>query len=197
MKKSNLRKIFFIASLIIIIFSALLYIKGNHYWYYPAVVGVWLFFDYLSYLRKNKTIFGLLINKEYKKFFKIYLGLFVLGALIEIVGRIMAKFWIYPLQNPLIMNIITFLFYPFILMSFVESYNLIYSLTKNKIVSTLLSMLIGIIIWEIPNIYSQDWVYQIPYINLEIFNLNIVVVIGWIFLILGPLYVYKQLNRKL
>ena len=69
------------------------------------------------------------------------------------------------------------------------------SFIKNHI-SIPISMLLGIVIWEIPNIYSKDWIYTIPYITYEIFHINLVVILGWILLILGPVYIYKILLPK-
>lgn len=191
-----MRKFSLIISIIIVLISSYLYIMKNHYWYYPAVIGVWLFFDYLSYLRKNKTTLDLLIKKQYKTFIKLYLALSLLGILIEIIGMLLLKFWYYNYLSKLTLIIGIILFYPFILMSFREIYNLIKSFVLCPIFSTILAMILGIIIWEIPNIYSKDWIYTVPYITYEIVHINIVIIILWVFLIQGPVFVYRILKIK-
>ena len=61
-------------------------------------------------------------------------------------------------------------------------------------------MVAGIIIWEIPNLFSKDWIYTIPYISFNIIGINIIVIIGWVVLIGFPVYIYnnffKKLNKK-
>lgn len=52
-------------------------------------------------------------------------------------------------------------------------------------------MLLCVLIWEVPNVYSKDWIYRIPYISIEIFHINILVAAGWITLIVGSLKFYK------
>ena len=198
-----------IIGITIIILSVILYISNSPYWFFPAPIGIWLLFDSLSSLRKNKTTLDLLIAKDYKKFFMIYGVLFILGLLIESLGVVILNFWSYALVNyqtdiPSILNRLSkypleglgLFIWPFILMSFREMYNFLHSFIKKNILTVISAMLLGIIIWEIPNIFSKDWVYSIPYITLEIFHINIVVIISWVILILGPLYVYKLLKIK-
>jgi len=74
-----------------------------------------------------------------------------------------------------------------------ESYTFFNHFIKNKIFAIIISMLVGIIIWEIPNLFTQDWIYIIPFIPWEILQINIVVIIGWPILIIGPVYIYKLL----
>lgn len=189
-----MRKTSLILSILLIFISIILYNIKNHYWYYPAVIGAWLLFDYLSHLYKNKTTLDLLIKKQYKRFIKVYIALSFFGILIEIGGIKLLKFWSYTYLTPLILIISVPILYPFILMSFREMYNFIHSLVKNNFLSVILSMILGIIIWEVPNIYSQDWIYKIPYITFEIFHINIIIIFSWVILILGPIYIYKLLK---
>jgi len=185
-----------IISIAIIIISNILYFQKNPYWYYPAVLGVFLLFDYLSYLRKNKTTLSILFSKKYKLFFRLYLYLFILGLLIELIGRFLLNLWHYPLVNPIIKNTLGFIFYPFILMSFKEMYFFLKSFFKRKTITTISAMILGIIIWEIPNVFSKDWIYTIPIIKQEILGINIIVIIGWVILIQGPIIIYKWINKK-
>lgn len=206
MKKRNIFSL--IIGITIIIISVILYVSNSPYWFFPAPIGIWLLFDSLSSLRKNKTTLDLLITKDYKKFFIVYSVLFILGFLTELLGIIILNFWSYAsfnYQTDLlsILNRLSkypleglgFFIWPFILMSFKETYSFIKSYFNKKI-SFILSMVLGILIWETPNIFSKDWIYTIPYINLEIFHINIIVIIGWSLLIGFPLIIYKKLNIK-
>lgn len=193
------RLVIWILAFILIIFSTVLYFKENNYWYNYLVLGMLLLFDNLSHLRKNKTTLDLLFDKQYKKFLNLFLALFVLGLLMELIGHFWLNLWHYSYINPprehILSNIIGFLMYPLTLMSFREIFNFVCSFAKNNIASVIVSMLFGIIILEIPNSYSKDWIYTIPYISLEIFGVNILVLIfGWLILIISPLLVYKLLN---
>lgn len=194
MEVNRLRKYVFALSLVITFISIFLYIKKNHYWYYPGVVGIWLFFDYLSHLRKNKTTFDLLINKNYKKFFLLYFYLMIFSVIIEIIGNLLLDFWSYTFLSNIMVIISVPINYPFILMSFVETYRLLNSFIKSKEITLIFSMFLGIIIWEIPNLYSRDWIYNIPYVNTEIYHINIIIILGWGILILPPVWIYNKLK---
>jgi hypothetical protein len=146
-------------------------------------------------MRGNKTTLDLLIDKEYKKFFTLYTFLYFFGFFIELFGRMILSLWNYPTANLFVMNTIGLLGYPFILMSFREAYEFLRSIFKNVILSTIIAMLIGILIWELPNIYSGDWIYVIPYITMEIFHVNLVVAVGWVILIWGPVYIYRIVDE--
>lgn len=189
-----MRSLSLFLSIVIVAVSSILYILKSPYWYYPAVIGIWLLFDNLSHLRKNRTTLDLLINKDYKGFYILYFSLAVLGVLIELIGRVILNFWSYSYLNPLFILITTPMFYPFILMSFKETFFLVKSFVKHGPISLIVSMLIGIIIWGVPNVFSHDWVYTIPYFSFEVFHINIIIIFGWSILILSPVYIYKILN---
>jgi hypothetical protein len=197
-----MKKLSWSLSIVLIILTLILYFLKSPYWYNPAVIGVWLFFDNIAHLQKNKTTLDLIFNQKYKKFLCLYFALLILAVLIEVIGSLVLKLWSYPklwaiepLWLMLLINFVSYLFYPFILMSFKEMYVVIKSFIKNKYISCIIFMLLGIIIWEIPNIFSQDWIYNIPFISFEIFHINIIVIIGWIILIVAPLYVYKLVDK--
>ena len=192
MKKEAIRKHFFIISLIVSIISLFVALMGYHYWFYPATIGVWLFFDYLSSRKnKNKTAFSLILNKKYKKFANLYIALAVLGYLIEFIGQYLLKWWYYPELSEIALLITIPIFYPFILMSFKEMYETIRSFLNNKTITVISAVLLEILIWEVPNFASKDWIYTITYFP-EYFGLNIVIIIGWIFLIIAPVYTYNR-----
>lgn len=183
----SIRRLAWIISAITIILSIDWYIKRSIYWYYPAVIGVWLQFDNLSNLYKNKTTLDLIVKRNYRKFFSLYVSLAILGILIEFLGVNTLALWSFPYLTVQIWAISVPIMYPFILMSFKEMYCLIYSFFKNKISSILIAMILGFVIWEIPNMYSGDWVYTIDYF---------IVFVGWYLIIIGPLYVYKLLSLE-
>ena len=188
----NMRKIAGITSIILLFLAIYSYSIKSIYWYYIGVIGVWIFFDNLANSRKRKTTLDLLLQKRYFKFIKLYILLVILGILIETIGNWIFGFWSYTYLSKLVEYITLPIFYPFILMSFAESYNWVYSFNKNKTYSTILAMIIGIIIWEIPNVYSKDWIYNAPYFKAQLYGIPILVIIAWLFLIWAPLYVYKR-----
>lgn len=184
-----------IVGLIISVISISLAFFEIKNWYFSATIGVWLVFDYFS-SKKNKTAFQYLLSDRVK-FINLYLLMLFLGSTIELFGRFIFGFWHYS-SNSVFLNILITLNYPFILFSFREMYKTIGLKFKKSWVKIILSMILGIVIWEFPNLFSKDWIYTIPYINLEIFGINIVVILGWIILIVFPLYIYSIIeNQKL
>jgi len=181
--------------LISIISFTLAFLKINH-WYFPAVIGVWFIFDYIAYNKNKNTTLSFLFNDK-KKFFNLYLVMFFLGATIELIGRFLLNLWDYPFINNLYLEFVLLLFYPFILFSFRELYESIILKLKNKFLAFISAMVAGIIIWEIPNLFSKDWIYTIPYISFNIIGINIIVIIGWVVLIGFPVYIYNNFFKKL
>jgi hypothetical protein len=165
-----------------------------HNWYLPAVIGVWLIFDYFACQGNSRTTFQLL-KKNPLQFLQIYVLLFFLACSIELVGRFILKWWTYPNIHGSFHEIVLLVFYPFILFSFREMYNVMHKVAKSKLGAFLLSMAMGITIWEIPNMYSRDWTYTIPYFNWSIFQLPLIIIVGWAALIGLPLYVYSAVLR--
>ena len=202
-KEGNIRNISIILAPTLIILSMILYYQKSPFWFNPAVIGFWLLFDNISYSQNNKTTLDLIINKNYKKFLDLYVLLILLAVFIEGTGSLLLQLWSYPklwnfqpLSKLIIINIIGYLFYPFIFMSFKEMYSFLLSIFKNNIISIALATLLSIIIWEIPNNSSIDWIYKVPFINLEIANINVFIIATWMFLILIPIYIYKYLNIR-
>ncbi len=184
------KKLLLVIGLIISVVSISLAFLKINCWYFTAVIGVWLVFDYFaSYKYKNTTIQTLKKNKQ--KFLQLYLIIFFLGCSFELIGRYILSWWVYPHINTVFLEILLVLFYPFILFSFREMYNSLTLIVKNKLMTFVLSMLLGIIIWETPNMFSKDWIYTVPYSNFEILNLPVIIIIGWSALIGLPLIVYS------
>ena len=187
--------VFFATGLIITIFSVILFFRGSHIWHFFAGLGMWFIFDYLaSFYNKNTALQVFLRDK--KKFINLYLAMVLLGVAIELTGRFILGLWEYPYYNGIHETASVF-FYPFILFQLREMYTLVKSKIKTSLISIIVSVIMGVIIWEIPNLFSMDWIYHIPIVSLEIFNINIIVVLGWALLILVPNYLYKiVLNKK-
>jgi flagellar biosynthesis protein FlhB len=183
-----------VVGLIVSISSIALAFNKINFWYFPGVVGFWLVFDYFSSMKNKNTALQILTKSKYE-FLKLYFLMFMLGCTIEVLGRFIFNLWIYPPYHGILPDIANLLFYPFILFSFREMYESIKIVIKNKVVTFITSMIIGIIIWEVPNLFSVDWIYTIPYLDLEIFKMNIVVIIGWSILIGFPILVYNEFFR--
>lgn len=190
MMNMSYRKTSLILGIIITIVSfSLAFLKVNH-WFHGGIFGILLIFDYLNSKNNKNTSLSFLFNKEYKNFFKIYILLALVGVIIELIGNYYLKFWYYS-KIPWFVLIFTVpLLYPIILMSFREMYEFLKVKVKFPFI---LSMLIGIIIWEIPNMISKDWIYTLP-IEYKIFNLNIIIILGWSVLIGLPILVYRYLD---
>ncbi len=186
MNEKRLRQTLFILGIFISVASIAYALLGNKNWYFPAVLGVWFFFDYLASTKSKKTTLQVLI-KDKKKFAQIFFLLILLGGFIEYTGRILFGWWIYPAINSLALETFLILFYPFILMSFRESYVFFKEITSSKILAYLLAVISGMIIWEIPNLYSGDWIYSMP---LAAF------IVGWFLLIWASVYIYSALEIK-
>ena len=95
MPQTKLQKISFISGTLVAVISFSVAFMGIHNWYFPAAIGVWLMFDYLSSLMNNKTTLEIFL-KDKRAFLKIYLAMFLLGAVIEGVGRFALHWWTYP-----------------------------------------------------------------------------------------------------
>ena len=187
--KDNL-SILIIGLIISIASLALAFSKINH-WYFLGVFGFWFVFDYFSSIKNNNTGIQIFIKSK-KKFLKLYFLMFMLGCAIEIIGRFVFNLWIYPLYSNPLFDITNLLIYPFILMSFRESYETLKIIFNKKSLSFIGAMILGILIWEIPNLVSRDWLYTIPFISLEIIGINIIVIIGWAILIGFPIWIFNN-----
>jgi len=163
-------------------------------WYFPATIGVWLIFDYFSSM-KNKNTTLQILKRSKKKFIFLYLLMLMLGCTIEVTGRFILKLWVYPFQTTAFLELLGVLFYPFILFSFREMYESLSIIIKIRWLTLVSSMILGICLWEIPNLFVYSWVYLIPIVKQEIFKINIVVIIGWVLLISLPVYIYNRLFK--
>ena len=193
MKNKTLFK-FFIVGLIITIFSAILFFNGSKIWYFSGGLGLWFIFDYLDSFREKNTALQILLRDK-KKFLKLYLAMVLFGASIEFIGRFIFGLWEYPHYNK-IHEVASVLFYPFLLFQLREMYILVISKIKKPIVSLASAVILGVIIWEVPNLFSNNWIYYIPFVSLEISNINIIVILSWTLLIIIPNYIYKVVLKR-
>ena len=192
------RQLSWFVCFLLIFISIGMYLLESIVWYNILVIGVWFLFDNLAKGQKRRTTIDLIIKRKYKKFTILFFSLLLLGVLIEVVGSLLLGLWTYPklwsitpFGLMVVINIWGYLSYPFILMSFREMYNYYNAIIKSNIFDVVLFIITGVLIWEVPNIFSRDWVYFIPTVSTHLFGINIIVIFGWVLLIIFPLWVYK------
>jgi len=172
--------------------SVVLAMLKIHHWYFIGVIGFWLLF---ASSPKRKTSLGLLLHDR-KKFLFLYFVFFLLGCTIELVGRFILHWWSYPYIHSTTMEILLLAFYPFILLSFREMHDILEITTKSRSLALVSSMIIGITIWELPNLVTMDWIYSIPILtSMQIYNFNIILIAGWAILIGAPTYLYSKMDK--
>ena len=198
MDKKSIHKTVFYIGLVIFLTSIILGFSGINNWMFLIAIGGWLVFDYLASLKKKETTFQLLL-KDKKKFFSVYLMLIFYGGTAEIVGRYILGWWIYPqvtsIPHEMLILLIT---YPIGSMFAREAFQTVNAHIKSYSTAVIITTLVNIVIWEIPNLFSYDWLYTVPYLEeLTIFNhLNILIFLTWPLLIIFPLIVYDIVLKK-
>jgi hypothetical protein len=193
--KARDRKGILILGILISIVSLLSAFLGWKLWYFVATFGFWFFFDYFSSKKNKNTAIQLFINDK-KAFVNLYLAMLAVGMSVEYLGRFVFGFWHYNYQS-LFFEIVLILTYPVMCFTARELYESSKLIVSNKVLSVILAMIIGIILTEIPNLYSGLWIYTVPF-GFDIFGINIMVMAGWVILILVPAYVYdKFFNNKI
>ncbi len=85
--------------------------------------------------------------------------------------------------------------YPFAFFFVRESFIMISKKTGSLAPAIVLTTLVNAFIHEIPNTFVWEWVYNIPYVTLKIFQINIVVIAGWVILVSVPLLTKRILNK--
>ena len=169
--------------------SAIFY--SNIIWYSYFVVGGTLFLAYANSRLENDSIL-----KEDKKYIMKTYGIYLLFAvLIEIAGRFALGLWNYPYFSPMDEFVHIFLIgYPFAFFFVRESFTLINKKT-GLMAAIVLTTLVNAFVHEIPNTFVWEWVYTIPYVTLEIFQINIVVIVGWAILVAVPLITKRIIDK--
>ena len=198
MDKKSIHKTVFYIGIVIFLTSIILGFSGINNWMFLIAIGGWLVFDYVASLRKKETTFQLLL-KNRLQFSHLYISLFFYGSSVEIVGRYILGWWTYPQVTSIPSEMLLLLIvYPFGSMLAREAFQTVNFYIKNYIAAILTTTIINIILWEIPNLFSYDWLYTVPYLEeLTIFNhLNILIFLTWPLLIIFPLIVYDIVLKK-
>ncbi len=184
----------FTLSLLLAAMTYSLFTIRSPYWFYLGVVAAWLFFGALASFFDQESTLDLLRHKGLL-FGRYYFILASFGFLIEMVGSWVLGWWHYAYLNFVVVFFSMPVFYPFILMSFRDSYVIMKYLVARSWRAVLLSMLLGILMWEVPNLFSGDWVYAPPFSSIALFGLPLVVLVGWALLIVGPVFLYEQVLK--
>ncbi len=183
------------SGLILLFLSLIAIFYKLHNWHFLAAIGSWFLFDYLASFKTKDTAFQLL-TRDKKTFLNLYLVMFLLGGTIEIIGRFILNYWIYPFITSLIFEFILLLYYPFILFSFRELYVAFTRASGIKWMAFIITMLIGILLWQVGGFFSGDWEYVVPfYSNIKLFNLHFFFIIGSALLVLIPVYIYRNIFK--
>jgi|APSaa5957512622_1039677.scaffolds.fasta_scaffold52954_1 hypothetical protein len=160
-------------------------------WYIYFSVGGTFFLAWINLILKNDSLFGK--NKNY--ILKTYLLYLFFTILIEIIGRGILNIWTYPFFNFTENVIHVFLIgYAFPFFFIHESFKLIKIKVGLLPLAMILTTLINAFVHEIPNTFAHEWVYNIPYFTLEILQINVIVIVGWIILISVPLITKRILK---
>ncbi len=169
--------------------SAILY--SNVIWYSYFTIGGTFFLAWINRILKNDPLF----EKSKIYLLKTY-GLYLFFTiLIEIVGRFILNLWYYPFFDLTDEIIHGFLIgYPFAFFFIHESFKLIRKKVHSLTLTIILTTLINAFIHEVPNTFVWAWIYTIPYVTLEVLEINIVVIVGWVVLIAIPLITKRILE---
>jgi hypothetical protein len=151
-------------------------------WYSYFVFGGTLFFAWINKTLKNESLF----QKNLKYILKTYIAYLLFTVIIELIGRFIFELWLYPGFNTLQIIFHVFLIgYPFAFVS---------SKISSSAGAFVITVLASSLFHEIPNTFAREWVYLVPYIALEIFRVNILVILGWAILVAVPLITKNALN---
>ncbi len=192
-----MNKLVFYTGLVIFIFSMFLAFSGVSNWMFLMPIGGWLISDYLAASRDKTTTLKLFM-KDKEKFFYLSVLLFFYASSAELVGRYILGWWVYPtISSKYHEFLILLIVYPFGSAFVREIFQYVNSYIKSYGLSILIVALIHIIVWEVPNLFSYDWKYTVPYLaNLTVLNhINILIILAWPLLIIFPLMIYKIVLR--
>ncbi len=169
-------------------------VQGSVVWYSYFVIGGSLFLGLINYLLGRESLFSYLRNNKIRVL-KTYI-LYVLGAIvIEFIGRFLLNLWYYPAFSVTEELIHVFLIgYPFAFFFLFESFVLARHFIMSFWPAFTFVAIISAFAHEVPNLYAFEWVYTVPYVTLAIFQINIVILIGWFVLVAVPIFVDKYLE---
>lgn len=189
---------YFVLGVIIFFYAIYLAtIEKAFWWYSPAMIGATIFLSSINSGKSEKSFLGLL-RKNPRRLIYQYIMYVMVTIISEIIFKNILHLWYYPHFDTVIQHIVNvyLIGYPFALFFLYE----LYTLFKSREISTnkdiVLTTIIGGYVSEIPNTYVHEWVYVIPYVNLTILNINVVVTIGWVLLVFAVLIVEKIIWKK-
>ena len=165
-------------------------------WLSYFVIGGVFFLGYINYRYSNESVIRRLETNK-TEVFKTYLVYLFAGLIIEFIGRFLLHLWEYPLFNITDEIIHVFLIvYPFGFFFIYETFVFIRKKVQNFGLAIIVTTLVNAFLVEVPNTFVWEWRYTIPYITFEILRVNIIVIIGWVFLVMIPLMVKELLGKK-
>lgn len=169
--------------------SAILF--SSPIWFSFYAIGGTFFIGYINVKLKNTSILKEFNNK--KLIFLLNYAFYVFAAvLIELLGRGLLNLWYYPSFDFAKTAIHVFLIgYPFSFFFIRESYILVGKFVKNKVWVFVLTAISNALIHEIPNTFAWEWKYTISFLPIELLNINILVILGWFFLVFVAIVVDK------
>lgn len=172
--------------------SAILF--ANVTWYSYFISGNTFFLGYINLTRENRSLLED-AQKNRVILAKRYLLYLIAGILIELVARFLLHLWEFPSFKftDEIIHVYA-IGYPFTFFFIDELYNLVENRLRAIIPSVFAITLFIAFLIEIPNTYAWEWRYTIPFITMEVLNINIVAIVGWIILTVIPLFVRRILQ---
>lgn len=166
------------------------FLLASQYWYSLFTVGGTIFLASLNYQLGNPSILRT-FEQNKKRFLAIYFAYFLAGVMIELVGKSLLKLWQNPLTPAEQIVHVFLIAYPFAFFLLYESFILFKKYLRSSAPALLIATFLNAFLHEIPNTYAWPWQYNIPYVSWEIFQINIVVIVGWLILMAVPLLVAK------
>jgi hypothetical protein len=165
-------------------------------WYIYYVIGGTLFLS--SFNKSSSTSFLNELIHNRKRLAFTY-GSFLLAAIsIDAIGKFFLGWWHYNealgVRDQLLH--VYLLGYPFCLFMVYETWLLIKRQIKPFWFAFITTTLVSAFIHEYPNTFVYEWRYTIPGFSFEIFNIHIVVIIGWSILVAIPLVVTSVIAKK-
>lgn len=173
--------------LLLLLASLLLILTHSyHGWYLMFVVGLTFLLGFVNDYKGRRSFYHWLFYDRLR-FFTSYIYYFMVGVLIELVGRLFLGLWEYVTFDELFFVIYVFLIgYPFALFAVYETYCLINQF-MGKYEAIVVTTIVSAFLHEIPNTWMTSWFYIIPLVSLKILQINVVVICGWVILVLAAI----------
>lgn len=160
--------------------------EANVFWYSYFVIGGTLFLAYVNYAMGNENLFEK-CRKMPVRFAKLYAVFVCVGIASEAAGRMVLHLWyLHPFSLAEEILHVYAVGYPFALFLAYESFTIIRKHVKSLYASVIVATLSNAFVHEIPNTFAWAWTYTIPFVDIEIAKVNIIVIIGWSILVIIP-----------